>query len=227
MTILLIILGSAVTAVLTIFKTVAVDEVRGHLQRRIIANVEATIDSLPPELAAEWAEEWRSDLAMLIDMPVTAAMYTRRLRESANQLKGVSQRRRSAGWAISFVRRTVGVTVVVVVVSIEGYPASLTVVKAIYGADPWLDITTITLIGCCVASGMAILVHCVCRVLRVASASVGVSIVSAVIVAVLRVTSGDYETVNWLHGVVAIAVGICLDLLVVGIRAMRARATNL
>jgi hypothetical protein len=224
MTILLFILGSALTIVLTISKTLAVDEVRGHMQRRIIANVEATIDSLPQELAAKWAEEWRGDLAMLLDMPVTAALYARGLRQSANQLKGVPQRRRSAGRVRALICGTVGLTAVVVVVSIEGYPISFILAERIFGVDPWLTIDLITIIGCCVASGMAVVVHYAGRVLGIASASVGVSIASAVIVAVLRITSGEYDQVNWLHGAVAIAVGISLDLLVRVIRATRARA---
>jgi hypothetical protein len=62
------------------------DQVRGHIQRRITARVETTSASLPPEMRAEWAEEWRAELATVISMPLTATRFARGLRQSALQL---------------------------------------------------------------------------------------------------------------------------------------------
>lgn len=86
MSVLLFILGVAVAFALTILRALAVDEIRGRVQRRIVASVEATIASLPEELRAEWADEWRSELASVISMPIEAIALARGLRKSASQL---------------------------------------------------------------------------------------------------------------------------------------------
>jgi hypothetical protein len=88
MNVLLTILGFAAALALTILKALAMDEVRGRIQRHISASIEATIASLPPDLAAEWAEEWRAELAAVKSMPVAAARLARGLRHSASQLIG-------------------------------------------------------------------------------------------------------------------------------------------
>jgi hypothetical protein len=88
MNVLLAILGLAATLTFFILKGLALDEVRGRIQRRISASVEATLASLPPELAAEWTDEWRAELAAVISMPVAAARLARGLRHSASQLIG-------------------------------------------------------------------------------------------------------------------------------------------
>lgn len=88
MNIVLVIVGLVAVFALTILKALAVDEVRGRIQRHTSASLEATIVSLPPELAAEWADEWRAELAAVISMPVTAARLARGLRHSASQLIG-------------------------------------------------------------------------------------------------------------------------------------------
>jgi hypothetical protein len=87
-TFVLIILGFAAGLVLVILKALAVDQVRGQIQRRITASVEATIASLPDELQAEYAEDWRAELAAVKSMPITAARLARGLRQSATELIG-------------------------------------------------------------------------------------------------------------------------------------------
>jgi hypothetical protein len=69
-----------------VLKALAVDEVKGRMQRRIRANVEATIATLPEELKAEYAEEWRAELDAIITMPLTASSFARGLRSSAREL---------------------------------------------------------------------------------------------------------------------------------------------
>lgn len=64
------------------------NEVQGRVERRIKASVEATITALPQQLQDEWGDEWRTDLAELIKMPLSAAMFARNLRASAAQLVG-------------------------------------------------------------------------------------------------------------------------------------------
>jgi hypothetical protein len=85
--VLLVILGLPAALAILVFKALAVDQVRGQIERRIRASVDATIASLPSGLAAEWEEEWRADLAETISMPVTAARYAWGLRQSARQLR--------------------------------------------------------------------------------------------------------------------------------------------
>jgi hypothetical protein len=79
MNVLLAIVGLVAAIALTILKALAMDEIRGRIQRHIRASVESTITSLPPELAAEWADEWRAELAAVISMPVAAARLGRGL----------------------------------------------------------------------------------------------------------------------------------------------------
>ena len=88
MNVLLAIVGLVAAIALTILKALAMDEIRGRIQRHIRASVESTITSLPPELAAEWADEWRAELAAVISMPVAAARLGRGLRHSASELIG-------------------------------------------------------------------------------------------------------------------------------------------
>jgi hypothetical protein len=54
-----------------VVRSLAVDEIKGCVQSRMSASVEATIASLPDELQDEWAEEWRAELAANITMPLT------------------------------------------------------------------------------------------------------------------------------------------------------------
>jgi hypothetical protein len=71
---------------LIVLRALAVDEVRGRLRRRQTARLEATIESLPDEVKAEWADEWRAELASVIDMPLAAMMFVRGVRRSAYEL---------------------------------------------------------------------------------------------------------------------------------------------
>ena len=50
------------------------------MQRHITASLDATIEMLPDELRAEWADEWRAELAAVITMPLTATQLVRALR---------------------------------------------------------------------------------------------------------------------------------------------------
>lgn len=86
MNILVVVVGTLVALVAIIARTLAVDEVRGYIRRRITASVDATIASLPPDLQKEWADEWRAELEDVISTPVTAALFARGLRRSAIEL---------------------------------------------------------------------------------------------------------------------------------------------
>lgn len=79
------VLGFIATSVFVVVRALAVDELKGRVQRRVTASVEATIASLPSQLQDEWAEEWRSDLAVVISMPLTAIVFARGVRLSAIQ----------------------------------------------------------------------------------------------------------------------------------------------
>ncbi len=71
---------------LAVVRALVVDEAKGRLQRRIAADVEATIASLPPDLQEEWGEEWRADLDALRSMPFAALVYAHNLRRSGRTL---------------------------------------------------------------------------------------------------------------------------------------------
>jgi hypothetical protein len=88
MSTLLVVLSFVGALLVMILKALAVDQVRGQVQRRIRASVEAAIDSLPPELQVEWADEWRAELEAVITLPLTAARFARGLHQSAIQLVG-------------------------------------------------------------------------------------------------------------------------------------------
>jgi hypothetical protein len=64
-------------------------EVQARIERYAARSVEATIASLPPVLQAEWADEWRAELAACAAMPLTAPLLALGLRRSARQLIGV------------------------------------------------------------------------------------------------------------------------------------------
>jgi hypothetical protein len=86
MSILLTVLAFVGAIALVVARGLAVDEIKGRIQRRITTHLDATIAALPDELQAEWAEEWRADLAMNISMPVAAAQFVRGVRRSAREL---------------------------------------------------------------------------------------------------------------------------------------------
>ncbi len=89
MTALLLAIALDVVGLLIIvLKALAVDEVRGRVQRRIRQKLEATIESLPEEIQDEWADEWRAELAYLISMPIAAVAFVRGVRAAADQLVG-------------------------------------------------------------------------------------------------------------------------------------------
>lgn len=74
--------------VVIVVRWLAVDEIKARIQRRLVQQLEAIIASLPNELPAECADEWRADLATVITMPVTATLYIRALRRSSRELLG-------------------------------------------------------------------------------------------------------------------------------------------
>jgi hypothetical protein len=79
-------LGTLVALVAAIARALAVDEVRGYIQRRIAASVDAIIASLPTDLQQEWADEWRAELGGLISTPIRAMLFVLGLRRSAFEL---------------------------------------------------------------------------------------------------------------------------------------------
>ncbi len=78
----------ALALVIAVFRALAIDEVRGRIQRRVEESVEATIASLPEEQQAEWGDEWRAEVAAMKSMPFTAIAFARGLRQTAGQLAG-------------------------------------------------------------------------------------------------------------------------------------------
>ncbi|HTZ86151.1 MAG TPA: hypothetical protein VMB05_05735 [Solirubrobacteraceae bacterium] len=86
MNVLLPIVVTLAAGVITVVRALAVDEVRGYIQRRITASVDATIESLPPDLQEEWGDEWRAELSSVISSPVTAIKFALGLRLSALEL---------------------------------------------------------------------------------------------------------------------------------------------
>jgi hypothetical protein len=78
--------GVLLAILLLLARALVVDEVRGRMRRRIVHHLEVTIASLSKELRDGWAEEWRADLAEVIDMPLEAMKFVRNVRQSAHQL---------------------------------------------------------------------------------------------------------------------------------------------
>lgn len=86
MNFVLLIAGSAAAIAVLVGRALALDEIKGRVQRHITASLDATIDMLPDELQAEWADEWRAELAAVITMPLTAMQLVRGVRRSAHEL---------------------------------------------------------------------------------------------------------------------------------------------
>jgi hypothetical protein len=84
----LIALGVLMAIAVAMLRALAIEELHGHIRRRIEASVERTIASLPADLQEEWANEWRGELAATISMPLTAILFARGLRRTAYQLVG-------------------------------------------------------------------------------------------------------------------------------------------
>jgi len=80
--------GILLAILLLLARALLVDEVRGRIRRRIAHHLEVTIASLSKELQDRWAEEWRADLAEVIQMPLEALKFARNVRRSAHQLAG-------------------------------------------------------------------------------------------------------------------------------------------
>lgn len=73
---------------LGLLRTLAYQEVRGRIARRVRRSVEQTIAAMPPELQDEWAEEWLAETAALESMPFSAVAFARNIRRSATELCG-------------------------------------------------------------------------------------------------------------------------------------------
>jgi hypothetical protein len=76
-------LGSLLLAML---RSTVVEELKGRVQRYVISRLETMLAALPPDLQAQWAEEWRAELAAIIAMPFSAVLWLRGIRRSARQL---------------------------------------------------------------------------------------------------------------------------------------------
>jgi hypothetical protein len=70
-----------------VLRALAVDEAKGRIARRLEADVERTISSLPPELQEDWADEWRAEFAAVASMPFSAFRLAQGLRRSAEVLR--------------------------------------------------------------------------------------------------------------------------------------------
>ena len=91
MSTLLLICGLVLGLIVLVLRSLALDEVRGRISRRTDASVERTIASMPPELQAEWADEWRGELAAIRAMPFSSLALARNLRKTAAQLVAASE----------------------------------------------------------------------------------------------------------------------------------------
>jgi len=74
--------------VLAVLRALALDEVTGRIARRAERSIEETIASLPAEQQAEWADEWRAEVASLRSLPFSALLFARGVRVSAAELVG-------------------------------------------------------------------------------------------------------------------------------------------
>jgi hypothetical protein len=74
------------TVVVIALQSLAVDEVRGRIERYTIDAIETAIASLPPDLHDEWADEWRAELEAARSTPVTAVLLAQGLRCAAAEL---------------------------------------------------------------------------------------------------------------------------------------------
>jgi len=81
-----------------IAKGILTKEIQGRIERRIKRSVEATIASLPETLQAEYAEEWRAELAVAMAMPLTAAAFACGLRATAAVLASQPTPRLGPDW---------------------------------------------------------------------------------------------------------------------------------
>jgi hypothetical protein len=151
MSLLFVILGLVGAFLVVILKALAVDQVRGQIQRRITASVDAAIASLPDELQAEYAEDWRAELAAAISMPVTAARLARGLRQSAIELAGepalapAGARRQTPAFLGAHA----------VVLTVSGVLAIVAVAGALFGV---LVATFVGLFALCVLAVRAVLI---------------------------------------------------------------------
>lgn len=90
MSVALTIAGVALALIVGLVRALALDEIRGRMQRRAEASVEATIASLPPHLQEEWGPELRAELAAMRSMPLTAISFASGLRQTIGQLEEAS-----------------------------------------------------------------------------------------------------------------------------------------
>jgi hypothetical protein len=64
------------------------DEIKGRVQKRTRAHLDATLDALPAEVRACWEEEWRAELDANLGLPVTAWQLVCGIRRTAAELVG-------------------------------------------------------------------------------------------------------------------------------------------
>lgn len=69
-----------------IARGVLTDEIKGRLQQRTRAHLDATLDALPTAIRECWEGEWRAELAAKLDMPVTAWQLVCGIRRTAAEL---------------------------------------------------------------------------------------------------------------------------------------------
>jgi hypothetical protein len=85
---LLVVAAVVGTIAVLIARTLAISEVKAQIQRRLRQQLEALIASLPDELQAEWGDEWRTELDIIISMPGTSMVFLRSLRRWCRELSG-------------------------------------------------------------------------------------------------------------------------------------------
>jgi hypothetical protein len=78
--------AGVVSLVVLIARGVLADEIKGRIQQRTRAHLDATLDTLPAEVRAYWEDEWRAELAAKLGMPVTAWQLVCGIRRTAAEL---------------------------------------------------------------------------------------------------------------------------------------------
>jgi hypothetical protein len=78
-----VVVGAIIWAVA---KALLLDEIRGRIYRRTQENVKTVLESMTPELQAEFESEWLAELDSVKSMPFSALRFARGVRQSAAEL---------------------------------------------------------------------------------------------------------------------------------------------
>ena len=164
-------LGLIAAAVLSLLLLIArgllTDELKGRIQQRTRAHLDATLDALAPEVCARWEEEWRAELAAKLGMPVTAWQLVHGIRATAAELVaepatataavgnlGARRRRATAALSEHFADSpadinpaVIAVRVVVVAVAALSMAGELLEIAGLFGAALGAVVVVLPIVG--------------------------------------------------------------------------------